>query len=234
MCVTIVAAAQHASVHHCAITKEAPADLVDLPGCAALAAKQMPWLSFALVMVLPYMLVFGLHVRWFIMVIAQVANLVVFVALVLVHVDGKMVMSVVAAVLNTTSVVFIAWYQQAEQYAVFKTRLAHRRMLADVVNERRNRYTAQEVGSRIFELIKRSDHMLAEYDENNVFKFVSPSCKQLLGYPEQELTNKDMMQLVHPGDRTALKRVRSGWCWPWGPTTVYNILGYCTELPVIH
>ena len=189
---------------------------MDLPGCAALAAKQMPWLSFALVMVLPYMLVFGLHVRWFIMVIAQVANLVVFVALVLVHVDGKMVMSVVAAVLNTTSVVFIAWYQQAEQYAVFKTRLAHRRMLADVVNERRNRYTAQEVGSRIFELIKRSDHMLAEYDENNVFKFVSPSCKQLLGYPEQELTNKDMMQLVHPGDRTVLKRVRSGWCWPWG------------------
>lgn len=76
------------------------------------------------------------------------------------------------------------------------------------------RYTAQEVGSRIFELIKRSNHMMVEYDENNIIKFVAPSCKTMLGYDTPELTNRDMMKYVHPGDRTAVQKeldnLRSG------------------------
>ena len=51
--------------------------------------------------------------------------------------------------------------------------------------------------------------MMVELSDRNVFQFVSPSCRQLLGQTDQELTNKDMMNFVHPADKALVKQVRN-------------------------
>lgn len=88
---------------------------------------------------MPFYLTFGLHTRWIHALGATAVNILVFSALVLPHVQGKVGVTIVGVIFNACMTIYVAWYTQAEEYAVFKTRLAHRRMLADVVNERRNR-----------------------------------------------------------------------------------------------
>jgi PAS domain S-box-containing protein len=42
--------------------------------------------------------------------------------------------------------------------------------------------------------------LISESDENGVFKYVSPSSKQLLGYLSEDLLGKSMFEFIHPDD----------------------------------
>jgi PAS domain S-box-containing protein len=42
--------------------------------------------------------------------------------------------------------------------------------------------------------------LISESDENGVFKYVSPSSKQLLGYLSEDLLGKSMFEFIHPHD----------------------------------
>jgi two-component system cell cycle sensor histidine kinase/response regulator CckA len=53
---------------------------------------------------------------------------------------------------------------------------------------------------RLRELLQNSSDIIAIFDNNGVFQYVSPSVKNILGYDENDITGKRTFDFIHPDD----------------------------------
>jgi PAS domain S-box-containing protein len=54
-------------------------------------------------------------------------------------------------------------------------------------------------------LVERSTDMLARHDRHGTYRYVSPACRELLGYEPAQLVGRSAYELIHPADVPAVR-----------------------------
>lgn len=50
-------------------------------------------------------------------------------------------------------------------------------------------------------IVQNSTDLISIIDENKTYRYTSPSCKNILGYEQEELVGKPVLDFIHPADR---------------------------------
>ena len=58
-------------------------------------------------------------------------------------------------------------------------------------------------------ITENSNDLLATTDEMGVFTYLSPVCERLLGYKQEELIGKNILEYIHPDDQEQIKNKRN-------------------------
>ncbi len=97
------------------------------------------------------------------------------------------------------------WVSQNTTMEYEGNQMVRLRSIARDLSENKNLKKELEERTTLYELVsENSSDLIALHDTDSTYRYVSPSCFELLGYTTEELIGRNPFDLIHPNDRAHL------------------------------
>ncbi len=101
------------------------------------------------------------------------------------------------------------WLAQTTTMKYEGDRMVRLRSIARNLSETKQLQNELEEKDKLFKLVsENSSDLIALHEKSGLYKFVAPSCKELVGYSPHELVGKDPYDFIHPDDVQFLQVVQ--------------------------